>query len=179
MLTLDRAAVGLLTVNNLSPASQTATLMALTMALASLVMSVTFVWRYQRQLSNIHDLRKIMVSAHAQHIKKFDHIRTQDEFIYEADSDIMPIFLSLPVSFLLWSAIAFGTAVLTHAWHTLSSTGPAIPVGVTTTLGLTGGIGTIVWISHRRIDRLKEWLRLGLWAAPVAVGEQEVGLTAL
>ncbi|KAB5595260.1 hypothetical protein CTheo_1338 [Ceratobasidium theobromae] len=156
------AAVGLLTVNNLSPASQTATLMALTMALASLVMSVTFVWRYQRQLSNIHDLRKIM-----------------DEFIYEADSDIMPIFLSLPVSFLLWSAIAFGTAVLTHAWHTLSSTGPAIPVGVTTTLGLTAGIGTIVWISHRRIDRLKEWLRLGLWAAPVAVGEQEVGLTAL
>ncbi|CAE6431909.1 hypothetical protein BN14_00029 [Rhizoctonia solani AG-1 IB] len=57
------AAVGLLTVEGLSTISQTATLIALTMALASLVMSVTFVWRYQRQLTNIHDLRKIMAST--------------------------------------------------------------------------------------------------------------------
>ncbi|CAE6459333.1 unnamed protein product [Rhizoctonia solani] len=56
------AAVGLLTVEGLSTISQTATLITLTMALASLVMSVTFVWKYQRQLTNIHDLRKIMAS---------------------------------------------------------------------------------------------------------------------
>ncbi|KEP52128.1 putative transmembrane protein [Rhizoctonia solani 123E] len=57
------AAVGLLTVEGLSTISQTAILIALTTALASLVMSVTFVWRYQRQLTNIHDLRKIMAST--------------------------------------------------------------------------------------------------------------------
>lgn len=52
----------MLTVNDLSTASQAAILIALVTALASLVLSVTFVWRYQRQLSNIHDLRKIMAS---------------------------------------------------------------------------------------------------------------------
>ncbi|CAE6367453.1 unnamed protein product [Rhizoctonia solani] len=57
------AAVGLLTVEGLSTISQTAILIALIMALAALVMSVTFVWRYQRQLTNIHDLRKIMAST--------------------------------------------------------------------------------------------------------------------
>ncbi|KAG8760783.1 hypothetical protein FRC12_009505, partial [Ceratobasidium sp. 428] len=132
------AAVGMLTVNDLSTASQTAILIALVTALASLIMSVTFVWRYQRQLSNIHDLRKIM-----------------DEFIYEADADIMPIFLSLPVSFLLWSAIAFGTAVLTHAWHTLGSSGPAISIGVTATLGMTIFITGIIWLSHRQFEKWK------------------------
>ncbi|CAE7059296.1 unnamed protein product [Rhizoctonia solani] len=59
------AAVGLLTVDGLSTVSQTSILIALTTALASLVMSVTFVWRYQRQLTNIHDLRKIMASTWA------------------------------------------------------------------------------------------------------------------
>ncbi|CAE6503141.1 unnamed protein product [Rhizoctonia solani] len=59
------AAVGLLTVEDLSTISQVAILIALTTALASLVMSVTFVWRYQRQLTNIHDLRKIMASTRA------------------------------------------------------------------------------------------------------------------
>ncbi|KAL5636168.1 hypothetical protein ACGC1H_004849 [Rhizoctonia solani] len=139
------AAVGLLTVEGLSTISQTAILIALTTALASLVMSVTFVWRYQRQLTNIHDLRKIM-----------------DEFIYESDADVMPIFLSLPASFLLWSAIAFGTAILSHAWHTISDAGPAIAIGTTTALGLSLTVGTVVWISHRRIESFKEWWWLGL-----------------
>ncbi|KAJ1310463.1 hypothetical protein OPQ81_007196 [Rhizoctonia solani] len=139
------AAVGLLTVDGLSTVSQTAILIALTTALASLVMSVTFVWRYQRQLTNIHDLRKIM-----------------DEFIYESNADVMPIFLSLPVSFLLWSAIAFGTAVLSHAWHTFSDSGPAIAVGTTAALGLSLTVGTVVWMSHRRIESFKVWWQFGL-----------------
>ncbi|ELU43840.1 hypothetical protein AG1IA_02129 [Rhizoctonia solani AG-1 IA] len=155
------AAVGLLTVEGLSTISQTAILIALIMALASLVMSVTFVWRYQRQLTNIHDLRKIM-----------------DEFIYESDSDIMPIFLSLPVSFLLWSAIAFGTAILSHAWHTFSDAGPVIAVGTTTALGLSILVGTIVWISHRRIGSFKEWWQFGLmgWILKGNVSNRDVGL---
>ncbi|EUC66098.1 hypothetical protein RSOL_506670 [Rhizoctonia solani AG-3 Rhs1AP] len=33
-------------------------------------MSVTFVWRYQRQLTNIHDLRKIMASTRTLCIKR-------------------------------------------------------------------------------------------------------------
>ncbi|KAG8734451.1 hypothetical protein FRC11_009980 [Ceratobasidium sp. 423] len=64
------AAVGLLTVQDLSTTSQTAILIALTTALASLVMSVIFVWRYQRQLTNIHDLRKIMASTRTSRITR-------------------------------------------------------------------------------------------------------------
>ncbi|KAG8738734.1 hypothetical protein FRC10_006569 [Ceratobasidium sp. 414] len=154
------AAVGMLTVNDLSTTSQTAILIALVTALASLIMSVTFVWRYQRQLSNIHDLRKIM-----------------DEFIYEADADIMPIFLSLPVSFLLWSAIAFGTAVLTHAWHTLGSSGPAISIGVTATLGMTIVVTGVIWLSHRQFERWKAWWDITAWAKRKGdMEEHEVGL---
>ncbi|QRV86721.1 HlyD domain-containing protein [Ceratobasidium sp. AG-Ba] len=154
------AAVGMLTVNDLSTISQTAILIALVTALASLIMSVTFVWRYQRQLSNIHDLRKIM-----------------DEFIYEADADIMPIFLSLPVSFLLWSAIAFGTAVLAHAWNTIGTSGPAIPVGVTATLCLTILVTGVIWLSHRHFERWKVWWSLTAWSRKSeALEEHEVGL---
>ncbi|KAG9102974.1 hypothetical protein FRC06_000623 [Ceratobasidium sp. 370] len=155
------AAVGMLTVNDLSTASQTAILIALVTALASLIMSVTFVWRYQRQLSNIHDLRKIM-----------------DEFIYEADADIMPIFLSLPVSFLLWSAIAFGTAVLTHAWHTLGGSGPAISIGVTTTLGMTIVVTGVIWLSHRQFEKWKVWWDMAVWPRKKDIEGHETHNTA-
>lgn len=76
----------------------------------------------------------------------------------------MPIFLSLPVAFLLWSIIAFGTAVLTHAWHTLPESGPAIPVGVTVALGLTVLLSIMIWISHRQIERWKGWWEVLRWS---------------
>ena len=76
----------------------------------------------------------------------------------------MPIFLSLPVAFLLWSIIAFGTAVLTHAWHTLAGSGPTIPVGVTAALGLTTLLSLTIWVSHRRIERWKGWWDIIRWS---------------
>jgi len=94
------------------------------------VLDVAFVWRYQRQLTNSYDMRSIM-----------------NEFIFNADEDVLAIFLSLPVAFLLWSVLTFSISVLAYAWDRLPNL--ASPVGVTATLAFVSTLTLVMYALNR------------------------------
>ncbi|KAG8877046.1 hypothetical protein FRB97_003760 [Tulasnella sp. 331] len=128
------ASVAFLSVENLGATTEATILISLVFSLASITVDVAFVWRYQRQLTNNFDMQAVM-----------------DEFIFKADLDILAMFLSLPVAFLLWSVILFAISVLAYAWNRLPKTYGAI--GVTGALGLV----TIVTAGLSALHRWK-WL---------------------
>ncbi|KAG8990802.1 hypothetical protein FRB90_001605 [Tulasnella sp. 427] len=123
--------VGFLAINDLPTIAETTILISLVFSLASIVLDAAFVWRYQRQLTNNFDMRAIM-----------------NEFIFTPSEDVLSIFLSLPMSFLLWSVVTFSAAVLSYAWTKFSVT-PASPIGVTATACFVFGFTTITWALHR------------------------------
>ncbi|KDQ17925.1 hypothetical protein BOTBODRAFT_543895 [Botryobasidium botryosum FD-172 SS1] len=69
------------------------------LTMGSLIMSVSLMWRYQRQLGQVSGLRAVM-----------------DEFIYSPDTEVLTILLSLPLAFLIWSVIAFAVAVVSYSF---------------------------------------------------------------
>jgi len=123
------ATVGFLSINELTVIPVAATLISMMFSMGSLTMSVSLIWRYQRQLTQVTEMRTIM-----------------DEFIYRADAEVLTILLSLPVSFLLWSVIAFAVAVVSHAWSFFPQL--VCPIGATATLGLVFLISAATWFYH-------------------------------
>ncbi|KAG8927763.1 hypothetical protein FRC02_007794 [Tulasnella sp. 418] len=130
------ASVGFLTVGNIGRIAEATVLISLIFSLSGIILSVVLVWRYQRQLSNNYDMQAVM-----------------DEFIYDADEEILPIFLGLPVSFLVWSVIFFSVGVVSYSWTKLPNI--ESPIGVTAALAATTVISFIVWFLHRYLWMFK------------------------
>ncbi|KAG8948894.1 hypothetical protein FRC04_009233 [Tulasnella sp. 424] len=123
--------VGFLAINDLPAVSEATILISLIFSLASIVLDAAFVWRYQRQLTNNFDMRAVM-----------------NEFIFTPSEDVLAVFLSLPMSFLLWSVVTFSAAVLSYAWARFSVS-PASPISVTATVGFVFSLTSVTWVLHR------------------------------
>jgi len=94
-----------------------------------------------------------------------------DEFIFDADEDVLAALFSLPVAWLLWSVICFAIGVLGHAWLRIPTGNlrfDAIDAtGVTLSFLFVSGISLSTWIVHRWASVRKEpqaWY--GEWIKP-------------
>ncbi|KIO20565.1 hypothetical protein M407DRAFT_49620, partial [Tulasnella calospora MUT 4182] len=108
----------------------------LVFSLASIVLDAAFVWRYQRQLTNNFDMRSVM-----------------NEFIFTPSEDVLAVFLSLPMSFLLWSVVTFSAAVISYAW-TRFPVSRASPIGVTAATAFVFGLSGATWGLHQWLWRI-------------------------
>ncbi|KAG9040487.1 hypothetical protein FS837_000561, partial [Tulasnella sp. UAMH 9824] len=76
-----------------------------------------------------------------------------NEFIFTPSEDVLAVFLSLPMSFLLWSVVTFSAAVISYAWTRFPGSW-ASPIGVTATTAFVFVLTVSTWGLHQWLWRI-------------------------